>query len=428
MDLINSAFSEVKPVFAKIVKQQGQAILNAIITSGVLGVISVVMLQQVEQSNKELYLPRIKAAQSIAESRVKTLLLSPSSFVDCGTARGNCRLREDLFTGTELGDFVFDQASLNFNPSTRLFTGQLNYTGTNLQVSVASSTVQFEVPSEILVASQFICPDHTPIFRRFGPNGSPVCDAFPSGSLTCPTGQYVVRIDPNTLQVTCRSFSGMLSCPITQVISQVNWSGSDQNSGFQVQCQNRADVFEFSNFDPSLAAVVQGTAQGAPRNGRHGVPPDAPKPDEYVAYENCSIATSTSTSTTSTTTSTTTPTTTTTIPIPNVYAGCAVDTINWDIVSDGNCEAEDRETTTRTILFSVGTERASGVGGDNWVFTNPSDFNVTCTGACGTYTYSGAGGSATSNYSVTHIPSGTNWAFSVKGSARMMRTKGGHAR
>lgn len=78
-------------------------------------------------------------------------------------------------------------------------------------------------------------------------------------------------------------------------------------------------------------------------------------------------------------------------PAAAVRAGCMVDTVAFDTMSDGDCFGSGY-TNTDMIVFSVGdTMNNGGEGGDALYFANPALYRVTWSGNC-------ASGSGTGGY------------------------------
>jgi hypothetical protein len=142
---------------------------------------------------------------------------------------------------------TFDSATTTLTLDV-IFTPASGFAGV---LSFPTHHVTLDIPFEILQDRTFKCPAGT-VFNHFqttGPTkGSPVCKPIPP--TVCPTGQYVSRIDPLTLDVTCTPAGSTIGCASNgEFINHFQWDGQ---SAASFTCRTRLDPFTEMSFAPTV--------------------------------------------------------------------------------------------------------------------------------------------------------------------------------
>jgi hypothetical protein len=224
----------------------GSILLNAIVTTIVIAIISGALLQQSLTTLKTLRLPRVKSVMSSVEGALRHTLLQPTSYQGCSSVAGivaSCTLpvavinRLDVIvpgcTPGPCGVQVVPAAGSGFDPATKKWTGTIVYNGT--EVAVKPRTLSIDVPEEILVSATVVCPDSDPIFAGFDGDGKRVCRPI---NATCPAGQFLAGFNSMTLLPDCQPLpASNLVCPggNNQYITGMAWSGA----AFSISCSAR---------------------------------------------------------------------------------------------------------------------------------------------------------------------------------------------
>lgn len=257
-------------LFSKILNnQRGDAFVVAMVTVGVSLVSSLLMMNyslQIESGSKR---PKIKSMMSSIEGKVRSVLLSPTSYANCSSSetvsvRDSCQLKTNLVTDLTLvipeakcpakkpscGILVQLKAPFQNNLviSGQTYTrAQVNiaYEGTDL--ALKSLDVVVDVPADILQSSGvYKCPPAKPKFKGFNPNGSMNCEAL---SAQLGVNKYVIGVDPNGLATTAGSLpTSDLSCSSGQFFQSVQWVNG--GSSISTTCANRRDPFALFGFTP----------------------------------------------------------------------------------------------------------------------------------------------------------------------------------
>lgn len=270
--------------------QKGSALLNALVVTGVLVAASGVIYKQSLSMKQQNRYPRIKSTQMIAEASIKSWVMQPVAYENCGTGSPQCALKEGLEGKRFLvrnakcpqgqSECGFVTEKVIFDPSTSRFTANLRYEGT--EFNVPGKTIELLIPPEVLHSPQVVCPSSTPIFLGLNSDGSPKCRALP-GTASCGSGEYSESLDLAALSLNCRALSVNQTCAANQLVSDIRWA----QGSFQVTCAPRTNVFTFasnvSNFSPRLiasGAASVGVTLPEP-------PEDAVQPQNSTRYEDC---------------------------------------------------------------------------------------------------------------------------------------------
>ena len=262
---------------SKIGAQSGSILLNAIVTTIIIAIISGVILQQSLNTVKTLRAPRIKAAMTAAEGGLRQLFMQPatftactvSGFASCNTAPGVLANVSGIVTVPSLYEVIpgcmpapcgvrvriaYDWgapgaavAAVQPAPSAtppvtppwpgwdapnRTFAADIVYEGT--EIAIQPRRVVVLVPVEVLQVGQYTCPSTTPIFQGYNADGSPKCRAitYSSGVDKCAVGYYVAGFNSATLQVQCEPIgnNNPINCN-TGFLNKFIWNGGNIDPG-----------------------------------------------------------------------------------------------------------------------------------------------------------------------------------------------------
>jgi hypothetical protein len=229
--------------------ERGSILLNAIVTTIVIAIISGALLQQSLTTLKTLRLPRVKSVMSSVEGALRHTLLQPTSYQGCNSVAGiiaSCTLPIGVITRLDVTVPGCDPApcgvqvipnpvptAAGFDPAAKKWNGTIVYNGT--EVAVKPRTLSIDIPEEVLVSATVNCPDSAPIFGGFDGDGKTICRAI---NTTCPAGQFLAGFNSATLAPDCQPIpSNNLSCPggNNQYITGMTWGGA----AFSINCTNR---------------------------------------------------------------------------------------------------------------------------------------------------------------------------------------------
>lgn len=215
-----------------ITNQSGGVLVQAIAATIIIGIAAVTIMQRSLDINRQLRLPRIKAAQNNVEFALRHFLLQPTTFTGCNSNVGfaaSCTL--DMSSTGPLERIVEPvpgcagtvcQVSITnraFDATTRTFTGKITYSGA--EVVVNSVPVSIVVPLEVLQSSSITCSGSTPFFTGFNADGTPNCRGFTG---VCGPGQFVKGFSPSNLQVQCQDFPTTAIDCTPGFITSLDWS------------------------------------------------------------------------------------------------------------------------------------------------------------------------------------------------------------
>lgn len=272
------------------INSRGSALVNAIVVAAVVATISGIIMTQTITTDRSSRAPRIRSSMAVMQGRVQALASQFTSY-NCPIQNniGSCTANQNIYqtlqdniTGAKCpgsGSCGVHVTGVTFDPSQMLFEANIVYDGT--EVSIAPIKIQYRIPTEVLAQqASFLCPNVTPIFKGYNPDGSINCVGFPgcSGGLSLNNqGTFISSLNVATLTPSCNVLGSTLACANTEYMSNYSWIGT----GFTKNCAPRLDPF-------SAMAYTPGAATGAP-----------------AIINQQFTATTTSTTTSSTTTSTT---------------------------------------------------------------------------------------------------------------------------
>lgn len=273
-------------------QQKGSALITGMIAALSVGVVSAIIMQQSQVTEKQTRLPRVKSSMLRIESQVREAVNHASSYLPCDPpAEQNCKqLDQQKFLNMKEnipGARCPSSADCGVRIeapvlSGNIVTARVIYEGS--EVSVAPIEIKAEIVNEDWREQSAVCPSSKPLLVGFHPDGSPDCKVMPAD---CGPGKYVKRIDPMSLTgsegIVCENFPTSVTCASGQFVGDISWSGS---GGIVFNCQNTFNPF-------AVNAIGDGTQ-----------------------YEYQAVATFSSSSWPTTTTLPPTTTTTTTIPTP----------------------------------------------------------------------------------------------------------------
>lgn len=126
-----------------------------------------------------------------------------------------------------------------------------------VDVSLGDVDIVQDIPNDILVSRGelnsgiYQCPPAKPKFLRFKPDGTMDCEALP---LAVPPGYFIGDISLDGLKVTQQPLPAVVSCPPTQFIHHIDWSGggTSLNKDSTPTCINRLDPFSIFKFTPQI--------------------------------------------------------------------------------------------------------------------------------------------------------------------------------
>lgn len=240
---------------ARLNNERGSAILGAVAVAAIVGVMSMTIASQINDTNKLSHWPRVRSTMSLVEIQVRSVALSPRSY-NCGADTAEtasvCTLRPDAFAALAkevppIGTVEVQNAALNY--TSLRFTARVvfvpNAANEGKALAFAPRDLILDVPPEILQSSTFKCPVATPFFIGFGPNGVARCRAL--STTRCAPGQYVSSINPTTLEPICSPAGRLVSCPAGQLVKTFTWNGTNNVS---VVCEPRPHPYTVFAFNP----------------------------------------------------------------------------------------------------------------------------------------------------------------------------------
>jgi hypothetical protein len=255
----------------KLVKnQKGSMIVNAIATSVIVAILSGVILQQSLTSVKTIRSPRVKAAMTLVEGRLRTALWQPNTYTGCDTDNtgGAAGAFSDCTIAGGIDPFVAGLAEpvvgcgqagpgicgvvitgAVFNPGgNRRFTGTITYQGN--EIGIRPLPIDIEVPREALTMSRILCPPTGQperfLFKGFNNDGTKKCEApVVTGAAGaselngCPDNYYMKSFNPATLAVECELVTNAAvptpACAANQMIDSISYVGNTFNSSCVVR-------------------------------------------------------------------------------------------------------------------------------------------------------------------------------------------------
>ncbi len=267
----------VKPILRPLRNQRGDILIVALSMIVLSLLSSLVIINYTRQVETNSRVPRIKSMMTSLEGKVRSALLSPTSYTGCSSddvrgGRSTCSL-----------DVAKIQAmSLNFSdtycPSNRSTCGigvtvlggalvaTTNVAGETVSrvsakikyelsdLNLADIDIVMDVPADILQQTGiYACPAARPKFDGFTADGKPICNALPTR--IAEPGRFVSSIDTNNISFSTSSNTTLLpssaACASNgQFINTIQWG--DGGTNFSFTCANRLDPFTTFGFTPNL--------------------------------------------------------------------------------------------------------------------------------------------------------------------------------
>lgn len=243
--------------------QSGSLIVIALIGLVILSISFYTGISHLMQTQKQMRAVVIKQQMIAAESRLRNLLMQPTTY-KIPEGKKVAVLDEDLLnqfkfkvTGARCesktpfcGILVTQKLDDSQNPipywdeAQTKFTGVISYTGT--EVAVKGIEVEVRVPREVVQDKTFMCPPNAPFMAGYLANGDLDCRPLPSPRECMQVGGYIKDVSTN-LRAVCSNFGDFISCPSDQYISPPgpSWTGS---SWTRSGCTPRLDPY----INPSL--------------------------------------------------------------------------------------------------------------------------------------------------------------------------------
>lgn len=297
-------------MFLRLNNSKGQGLLAAIMVGAGVASIGGFILVQSQQTEMGLRAPRVRSAMIGKEAQLRLLMNQSSSF-SCPTGVHSCTLSpvvqgllaiEEIIPGARCPTGTSTCGIRVQNPALvgTHFTATIDYAGQ--EISVMEVGVNIDIPLEALQAAQYECNSATPRFVGYKPDGTLNCQALPAN---CGSGEFIVKIDPQTLALTCGRLEDEVGCKSGYYMSSFRWTGKNS----YIECLPRLDPFAYFSFAPILNVSV--TAVGTPST---------------APADTCGVPTPTSSTTTTTLApmvTTTSSTTTTILPAAVTPATCS---------------------------------------------------------------------------------------------------------
>ncbi|RZA07478.1 MAG: hypothetical protein EOP11_07585 [Proteobacteria bacterium] len=213
----------------RIFNQRGSALMASLIASVLVVSAGGVAYKNFNVNHDSVRVARIKSLMNLVEAQVRRRALQPESYVDCGTVTGagTCSIRPGLFD--DLNDKNVSGAQCaggqgvrcgvrvelpNLDRGLKRFSARVSYYGNEAKLRPIDVVIQ--VPTEVLQAEIFTCPNEAPFFLGFTPAGAPDCQPFRDNPTfqggACISGHFVKRINVSERTVECAPLPPMVQC------------------------------------------------------------------------------------------------------------------------------------------------------------------------------------------------------------------------
>jgi hypothetical protein len=262
---------QINKAFQHLQNQRGDALVIAMVMVGLCMVSSLVMMSYGRQMESGSKRPRIKSMMSSVEAKVRSVLLTPGSYLNCVSSdtaggRNSCDLNVNAVTS--LTRVIKDAPCPPVKPSCGILVELLSFqksvmAGAQLvsraQVKISYEGIDYpfkpievvvDVPADILQTSGvYKCPPTKPQFNGFNADGTMNCEAM---SPRLSANQFVVSVDKNGLTTTAGTLpSADITCAATEYFDDIKWTGGGTN--IYSHCTPRMDPFSTFGFTPKVA-------------------------------------------------------------------------------------------------------------------------------------------------------------------------------
>jgi hypothetical protein len=244
----------------------GNAVLSSIVMAGLVAGAATVAYRNFSTTYSSTRVGRVKAKQTVVEAQVRRRALQPEAYLDCNSPGiASCKVNpayfSDLGNQSVAGARCDDRSaicgvtvrSLNFTPSTRIFSAEVAYGGR--EANVKPTQVRLEIPFEVLQSPKFNCGDKDktkPIFVGFREGtGEPICEGFNS----CPIGQFVKGVDVSKRTLICQDLPRNIACGEQSMFTHLGWVGH----AVDYDCSPLPDPPFTSNLNTRVLASVRVT-------------------------------------------------------------------------------------------------------------------------------------------------------------------------
>jgi len=237
--------------------QRGDILLVAIMLVAVSLLSSLTMLRYAQQMQAASKNPRVKSMMMAMEAKVRTELLKPVNY-DCPSGRDSCKLGLTIEKVNSLSRALpgarcpnktgscgieISVQSFEKSPITRAVV-KVRYQGTELAMN--DIKVVQDIPADILQpAGVYQCPDATPKFNGFRPDGTMDCLPLPSRALG---NQFVDTISLTDMNAKSYHLPDEARCQPHERVDFVNWKNGGRD--FTFTCAERPSPFTVFGFDP----------------------------------------------------------------------------------------------------------------------------------------------------------------------------------
>jgi hypothetical protein len=260
-----------KFILERLRNQRGDALVVAMVMIATCMVSSLMMMTYGEQIEAGSKRPRIKSMMSSVEAKVRAVLLTPSSYLNCTSSdtvsvRNTCDLNVNAVTSLSrvikdvkcpptkpscgiLVKLVSFQKSLDVSGQ-RVSRADVQITYEGIDYPLKAIDVVMDVPADILQSSGvYQCPTTKPQFNGFNADGTMNCQAM---SPRLGANEFVVSVDKNGLTTTKGTLPAAdLACGTNEYFDDVKWTDGGMN--IYSHCAPRLDPFTTFGFTPKVA-------------------------------------------------------------------------------------------------------------------------------------------------------------------------------
>lgn len=253
--------------------EAGNILVVSLVLLFIAAASSSVIYTQSAVTAKASQTPRLRATVAAIEAKIRSAALSPASYVNCDSLdpAAECMFLGDLPSSDPRAailnkmqianrdkvapsdpDFIYEIRPKNlryYDAATQSFKAEVVYNGK--QANLKPTSIELNVPIEILQSIEFDCPAATPLFQGFNAAGKAICVAIPN--TVCPDGQYIEQLTPGSIVPVCKNipnvnYAGGAACTVNEFINDFSWSLGNQ---INASCGTRPNPFTALNFTPS---------------------------------------------------------------------------------------------------------------------------------------------------------------------------------
>jgi hypothetical protein len=263
--------------------QSGQTLVVSIVLVAAGVITTLLMIDNSGLTKKQTRGPRIRSGMANMETKLRSLMLQPTTYV-CPTPGqiDNCtivdypakvRSLDHIVPGALceppavcapiLGIVLVSQTDplqpAQWNPATRTLTGQIRYTGTDLNLRPRNVTII--IPADVL-NPVVQCPPATPLFQGFRSDGFRECTSVPPTNGACAPGEFISNINTETYAITCTPLPAPVTCAANEYITGMSWPGNA--SPVALTCVPRVNPLTNGEYPPAVSYGTPPPAYVAP--------------------------------------------------------------------------------------------------------------------------------------------------------------------